>query len=262
MNDALAEHVADGRLTGFHSGTNVYNLDLPGYSERVRLRIGAQPKTVSLGFGSFAIVDIDNLEIERARLRWNEANNALQLQIDFEDDPDGLIIDIRTFGVRRIARFAVQSARFNVYLTPRINADGTLGFEPLRGDAIANTDDAIPEVRGLVRDTLTQLGNETAREAQTNFAVYEDDFASFVSRHLAPRARFIGYRITATSATFNATAPPLPEDLNGNGVVDIADLVIVAQAFGRAGGVGDVNGDGVVNLVDLVLIASKFGVSR
>jgi hypothetical protein len=48
-------------------------------------------------------------------------------------------------------------------------------------------------------------------------------------------------------------------DTNGDGVVDIADLVSVARRFGERTNEGDVNGDGLVNIVDLVLIARQFG---
>ena len=50
------------------------------------------------------------------------------------------------------------------------------------------------------------------------------------------------------------TAPTA--DVNGDGVVNIQDLVIVANAFGEAA--PDVNGDGVVNILDLVLVANAF----
>jgi hypothetical protein len=45
-------------------------------------------------------------------------------------------------------------------------------------------------------------------------------------------------------------------DVNGDGVVNIQDLVIVANAFGEAE--PDVNGDGVVNIQDLVIVANAF----
>ena len=45
-------------------------------------------------------------------------------------------------------------------------------------------------------------------------------------------------------------------DVNGDGVVNIQDLVIVANAFGEAA--PDVNGDGTVNVLDLVLVANAF----
>ncbi|MDE0314263.1 MAG: leucine-rich repeat domain-containing protein [Candidatus Poribacteria bacterium] len=46
-------------------------------------------------------------------------------------------------------------------------------------------------------------------------------------------------------------------DVNGDGVVNIQDLVIVANALGEAE--PDVNGDGVVNIQDLVIVANAFG---
>ena len=54
----------------------------------------------------------------------------------------------------------------------------------------------------------------------------------------------------------------LPEtsDINGDGVVNILDLVKVSSAFGQLGQVPeDVNGDGVVNILDLVKVAGDFG---
>ena len=45
-------------------------------------------------------------------------------------------------------------------------------------------------------------------------------------------------------------------DLNDDGVVNIQDLVIVANALGKAE--PDLNGDGVVNIQDLVLVANAF----
>ncbi len=49
-----------------------------------------------------------------------------------------------------------------------------------------------------------------------------------------------------------------PADVNGDGVVNILDLTIVAQGFGTDSLKGDVNGDGVVNILDLVFVANQF----
>ena len=46
-------------------------------------------------------------------------------------------------------------------------------------------------------------------------------------------------------------------DINGDGAVNILDLVMVANGFGTDA--PDVNGDGVVNILDLVAVASAFG---
>ena len=45
-------------------------------------------------------------------------------------------------------------------------------------------------------------------------------------------------------------------DLNNDSIVNILDLVIVANAFGKAE--PDLNGDGVVNILDLVIVANAF----
>ena len=46
-------------------------------------------------------------------------------------------------------------------------------------------------------------------------------------------------------------------DVNGDGEVNILDLVAIANAFGEAE--PDLNGDGVVNIQDLVIVANAFG---
>ena len=57
------------------------------------------------------------------------------------------------------------------------------------------------------------------------------------------------------------TEPPkLKGDVNGDGVVNIQDLVLVASSFGKTGqDSADINGDGVVNIADLVLVAGSLG---
>ncbi|MXV74957.1 hypothetical protein F4Z99_11880 [Candidatus Poribacteria bacterium] len=45
-------------------------------------------------------------------------------------------------------------------------------------------------------------------------------------------------------------------DVNKDGIVNVLDLVIVANAFGKAE--PDLNGDGVVNILDLVIVANAF----
>ena len=76
----------------------------------------------------------------------------------------------------------------------------------------------------------------------------------------------------ATSSTFGTVilwevstsgVTPIPQlmaDVNGDGVVNIQDLVMVSSQFGQIGeNIADVNGDGVVNIQDLVLVAAEFG---
>ena len=54
----------------------------------------------------------------------------------------------------------------------------------------------------------------------------------------------------------------LTGDVNGDGTVNIADLVLVASNLGQTGSnPADVNSDGVVNIADLVLVAGALGTS-
>jgi hypothetical protein len=55
---------------------------------------------------------------------------------------------------------------------------------------------------------------------------------------------------------------PCPGNLNGDGVVDIADLALFLSAFGSNGSgtpCSDINGDGIVDIADLALFLSAFG---
>ena len=65
-----------------------------------------------------------------------------------------------------------------------------------------------------------------------------------------------------TVVKFTNTVLPnrLAADVNGDGIVNIQDLVAVAAAFGETGEtLADVNGDGIVNIQDLVAVAAAFG---
>jgi len=63
--------------------------------------------------------------------------------------------------------------------------------------------------------------------------------------------------------TAEITGPTgLKGDVNGDGTVNIADLVLVASNLGKTGqNAADVNGDGMVNIADLVLVAGALGTS-
>ena len=68
---------------------------------------------------------------------------------------------------------------------------------------------------------------------------------------------------TSTGQEMPITEPTgLKGDVNGDGIVNIQDLVLVASNLGKTGqNAADVNGDGQVNIQDLVLVAGALGTS-
>jgi hypothetical protein len=67
-------------------------------------------------------------------------------------------------------------------------------------------------------------------------------------------------------ATLPAPDASVPGDLNGDGVVNFADLNLVLSNFGTSGApgmtAGDANGDGVVDFSDLNIVLSNFGAAN
>jgi Dockerin type I domain len=69
----------------------------------------------------------------------------------------------------------------------------------------------------------------------------------------------------ASGSVETPPAPQCPEDVNGDGVVDLSDLALVLGAFGSAAGdpaynpAADIDGDGVIGLSDLSRVLGRFG---
>ena len=84
---------------------------------------------------------------------------------------------------------------------------------------------------------------------------------------LGPNPGVIKVRVTAAGITsaviFTARVTEvsrLAADVNGDGTVNIQDLVLVASSFGQNGqNRADVNGDNEVNIQDLVMVAGALG---
>jgi len=51
----------------------------------------------------------------------------------------------------------------------------------------------------------------------------------------------------------------VPEDFNKDGVVNMADVMLLAQAVYRYDPIYDLNHDGVINMADVMKLAVKFG---
>ncbi|MFN7016224.1 MAG: hypothetical protein ACK4P5_03535 [Fimbriimonadales bacterium] len=78
-----------------------------------------------------------------------------------------------------------------------------------------------------------------------------------------PPFDFFPFDFTQLAGDHYVTVQPCPAgpegDVNGDGCVDDADLLIVLFNFGNAGGQGDVNNDNIVDDADLLIVLFNFG---
>ena len=92
--------------------------------------------------------------------------------------------------------------------------------------------------------------NRSGSEQQIEFAETVSGWSSGVEHQRRHTLADLDGEIYLKSKT------PPTVDVNGDGVVNILDLVAVANAFGEAA--PDLNGDGIVNILDLVQVANAF----
>ena len=81
---------------------------------------------------------------------------------------------------------------------------------------------------------------------------------------------FLGFPIEAMSidsqdallqeviAWLGSSSPPCPQDCNGDGYVDVIDLLAIIDGWGSSGGC-DINGDGTIDVVDLLEVVGAWG---
>ena len=116
----------------------------------------------------------------------------------------------------------------------------TVQFDILGGGGSLSAETVETDAQGKARVTLT-LGNS---QGVNKVKASSEGIQSWV----------------LFTAVGREEVPQLVADVNGDGVVNVQDLVLVSGQFGKTGEHGaDVNGDGVVNIQDLVLVAGVFG---
>ena len=162
-----------------------------------------------------------------------------------------IAFDSRTYPALDIISGAGQQATggdtlANPFVVAAIDARGTpmrgisVTFTIIQGAGELSATTATTDVNGRAATTFT-LGPDPGRHAVRATAPTLGSSVPFVAIATAPTARFAA-------------------DVNGDGVVNIQDLVLVASQLGQTGqNSSDVNGDGAVNIQDLVLVAGELG---
>ena len=145
-----------------------------------------------------------------------------------------------------------------------VNQDGSgvgddVDFWELLADGASNNIAAGLLLKDPAHGDFHPLAGSPTIDAGTNQYAPTDDFDG-VARPIGGTADIGPYEYKQGST--GTTAKFLPEDVNQDGRVNIADLVVVAHSIGTLAAenpLADVNGDGVINIIDLTLVAGAFG---
>ena len=124
-----------------------------------------------------------------------------------------------------------------------------------KGQRYKNTDDVA--IEGVFIREYTNgwaVYNRSGKEQQIEFPEAVSGVASGVEDKRSHVLSDLDGEIYLKSESGLETSPTV--DVNGDGVVNIQDLVIIANALGKAE--PDLNGDGIVNIQDLVIVANAF----
>ena len=150
---------------------------------------------------------------------------------------------------------AVEGVSYTLKVTNTGNMTDTISLEA----------DAEAGIEGSVLGSLSErsIELEVDASAEVTFMVKGDlltepgDYPITVTATSGTDSTMTAEATTTTTIE----VPPTPWDVNDDGIVNIQDLVLVANELGESGEdlKGDLNGDGTVNIQDLVIVASHFG---
>lgn len=150
---------------------------------------------------------------------------------------------------------AVEGVSYTLKVTNTGNMTDTVLLAPSAEDGIEGS------VLGSLSERSIEL--ETGASAEVTLRVKGALFTTPGDYPITVTATSGADSTMTAEATTTTTIepPPTPWDVNDDGVVNIQDLVLVANELGKSGEdlKGDLNGDGTVNIQDLVIVASHLG---
>ena len=250
-------------------------LDYPGSDVNITDNHGNTPLHLSAWFGNrtplwelmFVVNWVDGGFSERKELKLNAQNNYGMTALHYA----------AKFGRDKCTAYLLR--RTDIDLNIKDNRGNTPLHEAVKNGRtevvtmLLAHQDINPNLRNAAGFTPLQLamqgGAVSDADSDESFqADYPELWASLSEenrQHLSPRLSPAALQQAHAEIAALLRAHPgiiLPDasDVNGDGVVNILDLVRVSNAFGQRGQIPeDVNGDGVVNVQDLVWVSGAFG---
>jgi len=110
-------------------------------------------------------------------------------------------------------------------------------------------------LQGTTYSSLTDAGG--------NFSIVDVDEGTYTIEATAPghlRAVCSDKAVAAPSTQLNAVALVIG-DVDGDNLIDITDATTIGTDFGTNNSRSDLNGDGTVNVLDLILMAQNYGIT-
>lgn len=142
---------------------------------------------------------------------------------------------------------------------------GALAFSVLAGASGGNSRSAAADL-----PTDTPTGTDTPLATDTATPTGTDTPTPTATGTPTSTPTATGTPTNSPTPTATATPPPAPQclgDVNGNGIVNSTDLLLIASHFAPPGSPAynaryDMNANGAVNSTDLLLAAARFGTCR
>lgn len=248
-------------------------LNYPGIDVNITDNHGNTPLHLSARFGNDDMVghmlfDTENNEVIHHDVKVNAQNKYGKTALHYAAKGGRLM--------------CVDNLLFHKHIKPNIK-DNLAGNTPLHEAAkngrtevvtmLLAHQDINPNLRNAAGFTPLQLALQggavsDADSAESFQAQHPELWASLSEenrQHLSPRLSPAALQqaraeIAALLRAYPGIILPDASDVNGDGIVNILDLVKVSNAFGQRGQIPeDVNGDGVVNVQDLVWVSGAFG---
>ena len=238
---ALALDTGAGKLYLMNAWGKIQRLNLDGSAFQPNLIIGLEtPRHLTLDTAGGKVYWTEQTSDRTGKIRRaNLDGSDVQLVKDLTSAPRGLAADITNSklylsnGWGKIQRLNFDGSNYQPNFITDLESLGELAVDAAGGKLYWTEGGSLRRADltgGNMQDVVQGLGPSAG-----------------ITLGITPAPRAVDATVTAP--------PVVSEDVNEDGVVDVQDLVSVAEQYGQTGtNSADVNGDGVVNIDDLLLI--------